>query len=286
MTWDDFYDKYLDWSESTVKSRISSLQSIGQGEEVVDVILNLSDEKIKAQLIRKAIRLGVKLTQDDFLTLDGELTDEVYREVAEYGGFYLDNPYFNEFDFDWDEFYSECGGLPTEMIKRCIPRITKFGDSEEVKDAICTIEDSDAADALYDRAVALGVSFSEEQLIEMGRDGLFLVDGINSVIDIPDSEIEQFGRAVSDAVDGIDKIRQPRTAPKKKQKRLGFGELLLGICAGLLSGFKTHKHSGQCDGNCANCPPHFGYRYGRWYYGHGHNYGCVFGGNRGGGGSD
>ncbi len=46
------------------------------------------------------------------------------------------------------------------------------------------------------------------------------------------------------------------------------------------------KHSGKCDGDCANCPPHYGYRYGRWYYGHGHNHGCEFGGNKGGGGLD
>ena len=43
------------------------------------------------------------------------------------------------------------------------------------------------------------------------------------------------------------------------------------------------KHSGKCDGDCANCPPHYGYRYGRWYYGRDHIRGCQFGGNRGGG---
>lgn len=45
---------------------------------------------------------------------------------------------------------------------------------------------------------------------------------------------------------------------------------------------KPHGHDGHCDGDCANCPPHYGYRYGRWYYGHDHIEGCEFGGNRGG----
>lgn len=40
------------------------------------------------------------------------------------------------------------------------------------------------------------------------------------------------------------------------------------------------KHNGRCDGDCANCPSHYGYRYGRWYYGHDHVEGCEFGGNR------
>lgn len=47
-----------------------------------------------------------------------------------------------------------------------------------------------------------------------------------------------------------------------------------------------NSHKGRCDGDCANCPPHYGYRYGRWYYGHDHVEGCQFGGNRCGGGMD
>ena len=49
---------------------------------------------------------------------------------------------------------------------------------------------------------------------------------------------------------------------------------------------KPKKHSGKCDGDCKNCPPHYGYRYGRWYYGHSHSEGCEFGGNKCDGGRD
>ena len=41
------------------------------------------------------------------------------------------------------------------------------------------------------------------------------------------------------------------------------------------------KDNGRCDGDCSNCPAHYGYRYGRWYYGHGHQHGCQRGGNGG-----
>lgn len=40
------------------------------------------------------------------------------------------------------------------------------------------------------------------------------------------------------------------------------------------------RHNGKCDGDCKNCPPHYGYRYGKWYYGHDHAWGCEFGGNK------
>lgn len=60
-----------------------------------------------------------------------------------------------------------------------------------------------------------------------------------------------------------------------------FTKLFAGIgIAGALS--SSHSvHPGHCTGDCANCPPHYGYRYGRWYYGQGHQHGCEFGGNKG-----
>ena len=44
---------------------------------------------------------------------------------------------------------------------------------------------------------------------------------------------------------------------------------------------KTKHNLKGCDGDCENCPPHYGYRYGRWYYGHGHQHGCEREGNGG-----
>lgn len=42
-----------------------------------------------------------------------------------------------------------------------------------------------------------------------------------------------------------------------------------------------HGDTGHCNGDCDSCPAHYGYRYGRWYYGHGHQRGCQRGGNGG-----
>ena len=60
--------------------------------------------------------------------------------------------------------------------------------------------------------------------------------------------------------------------------------LFAGI-AGASEGIKDvqNRHNGKCNGDCAHCPPHYGYRYGRWYYGHDHTHGCEFGGNKGSG---
>ena len=67
-----------------------------------------------------------------------------------------------------------------------------------------------------------------------------------------------------------------------KKKKVGLFTALAALAAGsALAGRGKKKHDGHCDGDCANCPPHYGYRYGRWYYGKGHQYGCEFGGNKG-----
>ena len=47
MLWSEFYDKYIDWSESTINSKISSLEDIGPGDEVLEVLYELSSEKVK-----------------------------------------------------------------------------------------------------------------------------------------------------------------------------------------------------------------------------------------------
>ena len=75
--------------------------------------------------------------------------------------------------------------------------------------------------------------------------------------------------------------------PKQKGPGL-FTASLAGL--GMASLYDKHvngsHHNGRCNGDCAHCPPHYGYRYGRWYYGHDHVHGCEFGGNRGSGSMD
>ena len=80
-----------------------------------------------------------------------------------------------------------------------------------------------------------------------------------------------------------DFISEP-PAPKR-----GFFGTLAAIFTGASAGVSSaqgRRHNRRCNGDCANCPPHYGYRYGRWYYGHDHVHGCEFGGNKGSGSMD
>ena len=102
-----------------------------------------------------------------------------------------------------------------------------------------------------------------------------------------DIAFEQF----IDNVQMVDDMLQQQEA--RRRAKPGFGIFLLAALAAFGKGSskknnrnRTKPHHGRCDGDCANCPPHYGYRYGRWYYGRHHHYGCQYGGNRGGGGLD
>ena len=182
MQWCDFYGNFWDWSDSTRRTRISSLEDMGPGEEIVDVALEIEDEKVKAQLIRKAMKLGTRFSHDDYANLYGELPDDVYAQLGKYTGYGCTDPFFGENDVERDEASAEFAC--TDMSQR-------------------------------------------------------------------------------------------------RRKRARFWGALIGIGNGLAKAHARKKDPHRCDGDCDNCPAHYGYRYGRWYYGHGHQHGCERGGNGG-----
>lgn len=278
MIWSDFYDNYTEWSESTIRSRISSLEDMGNSDEIVDVVIDLPNEKLKAQLIRKAIRCKVLFTHDDFMNLDGELPDEVYRELAIHSGFDANNPYLDEDNLTWDDFYSEYYDWSEVDTLRRIKKLKNFGSSEEVCEVICGMPNSECEESLYQKAIASGVKFADDELEEMGKiefDAKGFLDNL-----ITDEDIAQVEEDVAILCDELDRL-DPSKQPKPQRKGLGFFGTLFAIIGAFAGTGKSKHNSHHCDGDCANCPPHYGYRYGRWYYGHGHQYGCQRGGNGG-----
>ena len=220
MEWFDFYDNYYDFNDKALRALIPVLEDIGSGDEVCDVIDSIDDPDIKVQLIRKAIELEAEFTEDDYYRLDGQIPSYLYEELA----------------------------LKGNMV---------LSGNDEVADILSSLFDDDAIDALYKRALADGIRFTNDQLEMIGKDE-----------DVPEEEEGDY---------------------ESSDNGIGFFGALLGIAGAFASTSSSNskkKHSGKCDGDCANCPPHYGYRYGRWYYGHCHAHGCEFGGNKCNGGRD
>ena len=270
MLWTDFYDNFWDWSDSTRRTRISSLEDIGPGEEIVEVIYEIEDPKVRSQLIRKAMKLGAVFTSHDFMGLDGELTSELYEELGKYASFDHNDPYFDEDNMTWDDFYCCYSDWDPVILHRRINKLSAFGPSAEVCEAIQCMPNSDLEDLLFTKAVASGVKFSREEKVEMGHWEHILTDVLNTTLS---------DEAINNYVSDTESLLEEYETEQRTNRRIGFWGTLIGFLSGISK--NSHHNSGRCNGDCDNCPAHYGYRYGRWYYGHGHQHGCERGGNGG-----
>ena len=198
-TWDEYYEKFYDWSTSTQISRMSSLTSFGASSEVAEVAQEFMDEKVASRFIKKAITAGVQFTPEEICDLSDCCDTATMNLLLESANCRFTQEQLEELDGVVDE------EILNKVAKR--NRVTLFDYDDEIEDDDFVVE--------------------EEQPPKIGF----------------------------------------------------FAALALGL--GLAGKSSTHKHNRQCSGDCANCPAHYGYRYGRWYYGHHHTHGCEFGGNGG-----
>ena len=157
-------------------------------------------------------------------------------------------------ELDGDDFERLDGEIPSELyVKLAKEGKLAFGSVERVVSVLNAILDEPCRDALYERAIRTGLDFSGYELEWISNDK---------------------------------ERNSSATASRKLRGGLFKSLLVFSLLFGSDSG-KNHKtsgagrDSGRCDGNCDVCPPHYGYRYGRWYYGHGHQHRCERLGNGG-----
>lgn len=203
---------------------------------------------------------------------------------------------------DWDQYYEKFYDWATSTQIRKMSSLTSFGASSEVAEVAQEYMDEAAASRLIKKAVAYGVQFTPEEIYDLS--GCCNQEAMNVLLDsakcsFTQEQLEDLWGIVDDDVleraatrnhvklfdDGTEDYAQDGTVSDEAipaVPKIGFFTKLfagIGIAGALTSPYAAHP--GHCTGDCANCPPHYGYRYGRWYYGHGHQHGCEFGGNKG-----
>ncbi len=209
MTWEHFFERFFDLSQSTQKSYSYKLTDYGPADEVFEVLSEFAfcDKKLANRFASKALDYGVRFTPEHTLDMATLIDKSVLSRMAE----------------------------------TAVPAF----DRNQL-DEIYTLIDDDAFERI-----------SREQNIDI----------------FADEELDEY---------------EPEEEIAPQPKRHGFFSALFGAIAvnTALENSRKKRHNGRCNGDCANCPPHYGYRYGRWYYGHSHQYGCEYNGNRGDGGWD
>ena len=167
MKWSEFYSNYDEWADSTRKNRISSLENIVSGKEVVTVTLDIEDPKVRAQLINKAMKFGVVFTREDFADLDGELSAQQYEILGKYAGFDHTDPHFDENHMTWNDFYFGHTEWDKEKLVRRIRKLRRFGPADEVCTVACEMEDPMLRWQLVSKALEHKVIFTQENFAEL-----------------------------------------------------------------------------------------------------------------------
>ena len=169
MKWSEFYEKYWDWSDTTRRTRISSLEDVGPGAEVVEVIFEIQDQKVRSQLIRKALKLGACFTADDLVELEYEIPDALFAQLAEYAGLDKDNPHLDENHMTWSDFYNSYCDWSQEVLTRRVNLLNDIGPTDEIIEVFQTIalDDEKLAVQLIKKVIGAGVKFSGEQISEL-----------------------------------------------------------------------------------------------------------------------
>lgn len=231
-TWDEYYEKFYDWAESTQVRNLSALTSLGSADEVGEIIIELQVNVPAAnRLLKKAIAAKLAFSGSDLL----EFACINDKELA------------------------------TAAVRNSAGRLT----AEDMEYLYGEIDDEVIIEICKQQNIVLPEDLREEEEFEEYEE-----EEPEEIIEEP---LEEEDIYIDDFV------------PEPPTPKLGFFGTLAAIFAGASAGVSSaqgRRHHGRCNGDCANCPPHYGYRYGRWYYGHDHVHGCEFGGNKGSGSMD
>ena len=222
-TWDEYYEKFYDWAESTQVRNLSALTSLGSADEVGEIIIELQANVPAAnRLLKKAVEAKLEFSAYDLI----EFLCTNDKELA------------------------------TAAVYNSANRLT----AEDMEDLYGEVDDKVIIEICSKRNLTLPEDLREEE-------------------DEADFEEDEALEEVDIYIDDV---------TYEKPKKLGFFGTLFAVlgAASSIDNSSQQRHNGRCNGDCANCPPHYGYRYGRWYYGHDHVHGCEFGGNKGSGSMD
>ena len=240
-TWDEYYDKFYDWAESTQVRNLYGLTSLGPADEVAEIIIELQGNIAASnRLLKKAVAAKLAFSGSD-------LMDFAYANDKE---------------------------ALTAAARNSAGRLT----AEDMEDLYGEIDDETIIEICKQQNLVLPEYLCEEEDEEDCEYNEYDESEYYEYYESEETEDEElWGEG--------DLYMEEESRPPKKR---GLFATLFGVAAGinLAKGFNKHRRNDRCDGDCAHCPPHYGYRYGRWYYGHDHDHGCEFGGNKGSGSMD
>lgn len=148
MTWEEYYDKFYDWAESTQIKKLSSVEQLGSAEEVAEVMMEFAfnHEEIVNRIAKKAIEQKIifsaenildltncmdsglqgqmalqsvsAFSEEDIQSLEGSLDDEVIVKLYRVKGFKVPEVFIDDEPQDDYEEVLESAKQPTGFFSK------------------------------------------------------------------------------------------------------------------------------------------------------------------------
>ncbi len=84
MEWNEYYDKFYDWAESTQIKKLSSVDKLGPADEVADVMLTFAFNRVDIvnRIARKAIEQKIIFTAENIQDLTNSIDTDLQNQLA------------------------------------------------------------------------------------------------------------------------------------------------------------------------------------------------------------
>jgi hypothetical protein len=84
MTWEEYYDKFYDWAESTQIKKLSSVEALGPAEEVTEVMVSFAfdHEDIVNRIARKAIEQKIVFSGENIADLTNFIDSQLQNQLT------------------------------------------------------------------------------------------------------------------------------------------------------------------------------------------------------------
>ena len=79
LTWDEYYEKFDTWSESTRAQYVSRLSNVGDHSQVADIANRLYNQRASDKMIRMACDAGICFTAEDVYLIEFSVSPEVLQ---------------------------------------------------------------------------------------------------------------------------------------------------------------------------------------------------------------
>lgn len=83
LSWQEYVERFDEWSESTRRSYISRLENFGDHKEIAWIASNLFDESADSKLINMAIDAGVRFDKEDIYLLEFSVNEKTLQRMKD-----------------------------------------------------------------------------------------------------------------------------------------------------------------------------------------------------------